>query len=89
MAEFDELKGEQGEDRTIWQQLLADPHSFSKIVKLIEVSHQDCNRSAVADIQFEGHAKDILDNKDMSITFFVSSLHERIDHQDRADIPGS
>jgi len=56
VAEFDELKGEQGEDRTIWQQLLADPHSFSKIVKLIE---------------FEGHAKDILDNKDMSITFFA------------------
>lgn len=28
---------ETGEDRTIWQQLKADPHSFSKIVKLIEV----------------------------------------------------
>ena len=43
VAEFDELKGEQGEDRTIWQQLLADPHSFSKIVKLIEVG--DSNSS--------------------------------------------
>lgn len=29
--------GETGEDRTIWQQLKADPHSFSKITKLIEV----------------------------------------------------
>lgn len=29
--------GETGEDRTIWQQLKADPHSFSKIIKLIEV----------------------------------------------------
>jgi hypothetical protein len=38
VAELDaELKGEQGEERTIWQQLKADPHSFSKIVKLIEV----------------------------------------------------
>lgn len=40
VAEFDQdLKhGEEtGEDRTIWQQLKADPHSFSKIVKLIEV----------------------------------------------------
>lgn len=35
--ELEEFKGEQGEERTIWQQLLADPHSFSKIVKLIEV----------------------------------------------------
>lgn len=31
--------GETGEERTIWQQLKADPHSFSKIVKLIEVCH--------------------------------------------------
>jgi hypothetical protein len=39
IQEFDETKngGEEGEDRTIWQQLKADPHSFSKIVKLIEV----------------------------------------------------
>jgi hypothetical protein len=39
IQEFDEIKngGEEGEDRTIWQQLKADPHSFSKIVKLIEV----------------------------------------------------
>lgn len=29
--------GETGEDRTIWQQLKADPHSFSKLTKLIEV----------------------------------------------------
>jgi hypothetical protein len=31
--------GETGEERTIWQQLKADPHSFSKIVKLIEVRY--------------------------------------------------
>lgn len=31
--------GETGEERTIWQQLKADPHSFSKLTKLIEVSH--------------------------------------------------
>ena len=37
MNEFDNVKGETGEDRTIWQQLKADPDSFSKIVKLIEV----------------------------------------------------
>lgn len=35
--EFDNVKSETGEDRTIWQQLKADPQSFSKIVKLIEV----------------------------------------------------
>jgi hypothetical protein len=29
--------GETGEERTIWQQLKADPHSFSKLTKLIEV----------------------------------------------------
>lgn len=42
VAELEELEhgGEQGEDRTIWQQLKADPHSFSKIVKLIEVSRR-------------------------------------------------
>ena len=38
IEEFENVNdGETGEDRTIWQQLLADPHSFSKIVKLIEV----------------------------------------------------
>lgn len=31
--------GETGEERTIWQQLKADPHSFSKLTKLIEVSY--------------------------------------------------
>lgn len=38
VEEFENVNdGQTGEDRTIWQQLLADPHSFSKIVKLIEV----------------------------------------------------
>ncbi|OCF39311.1 hypothetical protein I317_06893 [Kwoniella heveanensis CBS 569] len=41
---------------TIWQQLKADPHSFSKLVKIIE---------------FEGKAIDYLDDKDLQITFFA------------------
>ncbi|WWC58086.1 uncharacterized protein I303_100621 [Kwoniella dejecticola CBS 10117] len=43
-------------DLTIWQALKADPHSFSKLVKIIE---------------FEGKAIDYLDDKDLQITFFA------------------
>jgi hypothetical protein len=42
LAEVDDVKHQMmdGGDaqQTIWQQLKADPHSFSKLVKLIEVS---------------------------------------------------
>lgn len=72
MNEFDDVKGETGEDRTIWQQLKADPDSFSKIVKLIEVCLH-ITWVGGANEQFEGHAQDVLDNKNMSITFFVST----------------
>ncbi|WVQ80369.1 hypothetical protein IAT38_002474 [Cryptococcus sp. DSM 104549] len=44
------------EELTIWQRLKADPHSFSKLVKIIE---------------FEGKASKYLDDKDAQITFFA------------------
>lgn len=37
LEESFEAAQEDGEERTIWQQLKADPHSFSKLTKLIEV----------------------------------------------------
>ncbi|OCF59699.1 hypothetical protein L486_02371 [Kwoniella mangroviensis CBS 10435] len=61
---------------TIWQALKADPHSFSKLVKIIE---------------FEGKAIDYLDDKDLQITFFAPNNdaltpphhhHDDDDHDD-------
>ncbi|TYJ51766.1 hypothetical protein B9479_007638 [Cryptococcus floricola] len=51
-----DLGGQDKTELTIWQNLKEDPHSFSKLVKIIE---------------FEGHASKYLDDKDAQITFFA------------------
>ncbi|WWC85777.1 uncharacterized protein L201_000643 [Kwoniella dendrophila CBS 6074] len=62
MDEFEAIAGVNGsgdDDKsslTIWQALKADPHSFSKLVKIIE---------------FEGKSIEYLDDKDLQITFFA------------------
>lgn len=48
--------GDDKTELTIWQRLKEDPHSFSRLVKIIE---------------FEGKAIEYLDNKDLQITFFA------------------
>jgi len=54
--ELSEIGTNGNEELTIWQQLKADPHSFSRLTKLIE---------------FEGKAIKYLDDKDLQITFFA------------------
>ena len=74
-AEIVESIEEDKSEQTIWQQLKADPHSFSKLVKVIEVSHLPLiTKGEEADsLQFEGgEAIKYLDGK-KEITFFVSS----------------
>nr|ODN92597.1 hypothetical protein L203_00876 [Cryptococcus depauperatus CBS 7841] len=59
--------------KTIWQRLNDDPHSFSKLVKIME---------------FEGHALEFLKDQDLQITFFAPNNdalkcpHKHHDHDD-------
>ncbi|KJE05777.1 hypothetical protein I311_00503 [Cryptococcus gattii NT-10] len=48
--------GDDKTELTIWQRLKEDPHSFSRLTKIIE---------------FEGKAIEYLDDKDLQITFFA------------------
>ena len=66
---------------TIYQQLRADPNSFSKLVKVLEVSSSLGHRSGpdrmcfgltMGSFQFEKVAAKYLDDADLQITFFVS-----------------